>query len=250
MLLGLKKIVSPFVGILPLSLLMILFGSTLVARKKQTGGLVIIITGLAVVYFFSLFPVAALLLRPLQKHYSRYQPARSPASYVVVLGGWHKSNKRVPLSSQLSKDSLMRTVEAIIIYRQNPGSKLVLSGGEPKNDPVSNARMMAKLAVHLGVPWRDIILEERSKNTEDEARYIKHIVNAQCFVLVTSASHMLRAVELFKKQGLFPIPAPVNFLILNKIPLSLFPSVVALQSSEKSLHEYFGIIWAWLNRQI
>jgi len=55
---------------------------------------------------------------------------------------------------------------------------------------------------------------------------------------------------LFHEQSLFPVPAPVSFLILDKIPFSLFSSVVALRSSEKALHEYFGILWAWLNGQI
>jgi len=82
----------------------------------------------------------------------------------------------LPSAVSSVKISLIWVVEAILIYRQNLGSELILSGAAPQNDPFSNARMMAKMAVRLGVLGKDIILEERSRNTEEDARYSRKIV--------------------------------------------------------------------------
>jgi uncharacterized SAM-binding protein YcdF (DUF218 family) len=237
--------------ILPLCLLLIAAAFLLISRKKYRSGLNLGIVGVLFLYTFSLFPVAGLILRPLQFQYNQYQAGHSPAAqYVVVLGGWHKTRPHIPPSNQLSQDSLIRTVEAISIYHQNPGSKLLFSGGKPENDPKSNAKIMAEIAAHLGVPNSDMILEERPQDTKDEAKYIKETIQTDPFILVTSASHMPRAIMLFQKQNLTPIPAPVNYSLLEEIPFSLMPSAIALQSSEKALHEYLGILWAWLKRQI
>lgn len=250
MLAVLKFLISSLFNILPLVIVTISFALSLIYKKRHRSGISIGLIAILVLYLCSLFPVAGLLLQPLQTTHKRYQPSFESVRYVVVLGGWHKTNKLIPLSSQFSHDSLVRIVEAIIIYRQNPGSKLLLSGAPPKNENTSNAQKMADMAILLGVPNKDIILEEHPKNTAEEALFIKEKVRGEPFVLVTSASHMLRATQLLHKQNLSPVPAPVNFSILEEIPFSLIPSTIALQSSEKSLHEYLGMLWAWLRQQI
>jgi uncharacterized SAM-binding protein YcdF (DUF218 family) len=237
--------------IFPLSLLLIFFGAfTLIFKKKY--GIIFILAGLLLVYLFSLFPVAGLLLRPLQKHYTPYiNPPGSPrVEYIVVLGGWHKTNDSIPLSSQLGYDSLTRIIEAISLYHKNPGSRLILSGAQPDNDPVTNAEMMERMAVSLNVPLKDIILENRPKNTAEEAVMLKEKLLGKIFILVTSAAHMQRAMHLFHAHNLNPIPAPVNFLLLKHTPFSLEPSAIALQTSETAMHEHIGLLWAWLKEQM
>lgn len=246
---SLKSTISPFCHILPFFLIIILIGLLLLLKNHRIGGSLILLGSLSL-YLFSLFPIAGLLLLPLQTQYHRYQPNHPPIRYIVVLGGWHKTNNLVPLSSQISQDSLLRIIEAIIILRQNPGSRLLLSGTVPQDDSQSNASIMAHLAMQLGVPPQAILLEERPLDTKDEAKFIKETIQQAPFILVTSALHMHRAMQLFHKQGLSPIPAPVNYTILTNIPFSLIPDAIALQSSEKSIHEYLGIIWARIKRQI
>ena len=232
--------------ILPFCLVFILTGLILIYVKQYRKGTFFGLSGFFMLYLFSLFPIAWLLLHPLQTQYTQYTANHSPIQYVVVLGGYHKSNKHIPISNQLSTDSLTRIVEAIIIYRNNPGSKLLLSGGAPENDAITNAQMMALLAQKLGVPESAIILETRASNTEEEAYYLQETLRDFPFILVTSAAHMARAMGLFRKRNLHPQPAPVNFLFLQKIHFSLVPSPIALQNSDKALHEYIGSLWKWI----
>ncbi|WP_268907589.1 YdcF family protein [Desulfomarina profundi] len=156
----------------------------------------------------------------------------------------------MPLSSQLGDDSLKRLIEAIVIYNQNPGSKLILSGAPPEDDPVSNAEMMARLAEALNVPRSDIAVMPDPTNTMEEARLLKPLLSGKKFVLVTSAFHMTRALKLFTAQGLNPIPAPVDFKILSRVPFSLKPSAKALQTSQIAIHEYLGLAWAWIKKKL
>jgi uncharacterized SAM-binding protein YcdF (DUF218 family) len=127
-----------------------------------------------------------------------------------------------------------------------------LSGGRVF-DPVSNAEVMAGIAGELGVDRGDIIVESRPKDTHDEACIIKSIVGSAPFVLVTSASHMPRAMFLFKKIGMNPIPAPTRHRVKSNQSLSLgsfFPHADDLHKSETAVHEYLGIAWAKLKGQI
>ena len=64
------------------------------------------------------------------------------------------------------------------------------------------------MAEELGVDKADMVLEVESRDTKDHPLYVQHLVKKDPFILVTSAFHMPRAMKLFAKQGLAPIPAP------------------------------------------
>ncbi len=108
---------------------------------------------------------------------------------------------------------------------------------------------MSSIAQSIGVGASDIIVEPNPKDTKDEARIISDIVKDNPFVLVTSATHMKRAVALFEFYGLSPVPAPTYFRVKESGAYSLVPSVRSLEKSEAALHEYLGIIWASLMGQ-
>ncbi len=108
---------------------------------------------------------------------------------------------------------------------------------------------MANIAKSIGVDASDIIIESRPKDTKDEARIITDIVMDDPFVLVTSASHMKRAVALFKFHGVSPIPAPTDFQVKKPYIFTFKPSSRSLEKSESAIHEYLGIVWASLMGQ-
>jgi uncharacterized SAM-binding protein YcdF (DUF218 family) len=70
--------------------------------------------------------------------------------WIVVLGGGHTSDPKLPITSQISGNSLVRLVEGIRIYNGLPRSKLILSGGSPF-EKISNAQVLADVAVAIGV---------------------------------------------------------------------------------------------------
>jgi len=200
-------------------------------------------------FILSLGPVSQLIATPLEYEFPKYN--HQTVNHVIVLGGYHNSDERFPVSSLLSKTSLMRLSEGMRIYRMNPGAKLLLSGYKA-NDVISNAEAMAKVAHAFGIPKDDIIMADQPKDTAEEAahwaQYLnKNMVKGQHFALVTSAMHIPRSMYLFQNQGLQPIPAPTEFRTGGHHNLhwhSWLPNARSLTLFESAWHEYLGKLWA------
>ena len=217
--------------------------------------------GLIILTLFSYGIIGDKLLKPLERQYDTFEIKNTSAAanveeestikFVVVLGGGHSSDPELPLLSQIGRNSLVMLIEGIRIYRKCPGAKLILSGGSVF-DPVPEAEVMARVARGIGVPERDIILESKSKDTMDEARFIKPMVGNEPFVLVTTASHIPRSMALFRKLGMNPIPSPIDHHVSEEQGLSphyFFPSTGDLCNAEMAIHEYLGMFWAKIRGQ-
>lgn len=259
----LKKIISQFFFPMPL-IIYIIFAALFLLwfTKKQKAGKILATVGLSILVLFSYETVSNTLLRHLEERYGMSdifnvtKPSLSSKNnhirLIVVLGGGHTSDPNLPLTSQINHYSLVRLIEGIRIYRAIPDSKLLLSGGGGF-DPVSNARIMADIAIAIGVDEEDIIVESESKDTEDQAKIIKSFVNSGSFILVTSASHMPRSMALFRKLGMNPIPSATGHLVKTRQGLSpdtFFPSGEDIVKAENAFYEYLGLAWARLRGQI
>jgi len=249
-----KKITALLVYPLSLSLEILLFGLFLLwfTHKQKTGKIVTSI-GVFLLTLFSFGIISNTLLRPLEYKYTPLLSLEDMhhVKWVVVLGGGHTSDPQLPITNQLSDASTARLIEGIRLHNMLPESKLILSGGG--FDPVPNAKIMADVALSIGVDKEDLVLESLSKDTKDEAILIQKIVGKDQFILVTSASHMPRSVALFKKYGMHPIPAPTDYFVKKRqraSPAMFFPSASDLYKTERAFHEYLGLAWARLRGQI
>ncbi len=194
------------------------------------------VIGFLFYYVFSIVPVSDLLLRPLERTY----PPLSESDFqrtnkiVFLLGG--------PETDILRSNGLLKT------YRGQGFNKIkaeiIISGTDPLNPGESEANREKNFLINQGISPNNIILEDKSRNTFENAKDIKKIVGSKPFFLVTSAYHMPRAVEIFQKLGTNPIPAPTDFKTSRGYNvLDFFPSGSGLKKSGLALHEYFGIIF-------
>jgi len=107
------------------------------------------------------------------------------------------------------------------------------------------------LLVSLGVEEKDIIAENRSRDTFENALFVAKLVGTKKVCLITSAYHMRRAVYLFSKAGVKNlVPVPVDFKT-SKAPFTVykfFPTPYWLNISSKALKEYFGLLYYSLKR--
>lgn len=194
-------------------------------------------------------PFSASLLLPLESTHSKIELTSTSPKYIHVLGSGHTSNPRLPLSSEIGLVSLARLTEGVFIYKAHPNMKLIFSG-DGGNDPISNARKNSQMAIALGVNPADIILLESPKDTQEEVTEAKKIVKNQSLILVTSASHMVRASALFRKAGVEVIPAPTDFQAKGNDELWQFPSATGLERSEAAFHEYLGLAWEMIKERV
>lgn len=249
MLFTLKKYIGGMMLPLPLLLSLIALGLLLVWFSRfQKSGKIIITVGWLMLLLLSLQPVADGLLRPIENKYPTWQ-GKQKVEYVVVLGGGYTWDANWAPSSNLINNSLPRLNEGIRLWRANPGSKMIFTGAAAKTNPVSTAEAGARVAESLGVPRSAIITLDSPKDTEEEAAAVKQAIGDVPFLLVTSASHLPRAMVFFQQAGLHPLPAPANQLAINA-PLNLWeriiPSPAWLMHSDRAGYETLGRLWQWL----
>jgi uncharacterized SAM-binding protein YcdF (DUF218 family) len=259
----LKKLISGVfypvplcLGILAVGLLLLFF------TRRQRAGKRIVLAGVILLAALSYGTIPNIFLKQLEY---QYQPLYlteasgvtrddhlSSIKWIVVLGGGHVPDPKIPITSQISSASLVRLIEAVRLYKRIPGSKLIVSGGKIF-ELTSEAETMAGVATAIGVNHEDLILEEESKDTAGQALLIKSIVGDDKFVLVTSAAHIPRSVAMFKKLGMHPVPAPTGHFVNGRQgirPGTFFPGSRGLLKAECAFHEYLGYIWGKLRGQI
>jgi len=173
--------------------------------------------------------------------------------HILVLGGGHSSDPRMPATNQLSQEALGRLVEGVRLHQKHPGSILILSGYAGR-DPVSNAEVMFRAALILGVNARQMHILPEPRNTRQEAiAYHNRFGIHHPLILVTSASHMPRAMIWFRKAGLTPVPAPTNHMI-KKGPSAKIrwwvPATRFIELTDRAVYEYAGIVQALLARNM
>ena len=171
-------------------------------------------------------PVSNALLQPLESSYAKIDITKQKASYILLLGG----------------DFQARAYEAIRLHYLINDSKIITSGYPGLGKTKPEAEINAHKLMELGIKKEDILTQSEPKDTQEEAIMIKQMLGQSPFILVTSAYHMPRAMEIFKNEGLSPIPAPTNFLVKECSLLSM-PNGSALHHTEIAQHEYFGILW-------
>ncbi|MGB2079212.1 MAG: envelope biogenesis factor ElyC [Vibrio sp.] len=242
----LKKIFASILMPLPLLLVLGFIGLSLImfTFKRRTGCTLTLISLLGIL-LLSFQPVSTQLLLPTEREYHGFLPVEGPIDYVMVLGSGHVLDDDLPITSELSRSGLMRLAEGIRILRMYPEAKLILSG-YAQGSELSNARVMANIAISLGVQKSDVILLESTKDTGEEADQAANFIQDKPFVLVTSASHMQRALGEFKRNGLNPIPAPTNYLAQTNInqPWEKYtPKAKYLEQSERFWYEFLGRRW-------
>ena len=200
-------------------------------------------------YVFSI-PVTARCLMGLVETYpalTAQDIKTSPAQAIVVLGAGRYTAPEYA-GFALSPLALERLRYGAYLHRQT-GLPLVLSGGDPFNEGISEAALMQQ-ALLDDFQIHQAMIEHKSTTTAENAFFTKTLLDAQGInrvYLVTHASHMPRTVRMFKQAGVKVTPAPLHFLSLpsgnDRGLLAWLPSARGLERSNAALHELLGGVW-------
>ena len=118
--------------------------------------------------------------------------------------------------------------------------QLVVSGWGG-SDAVPQAQVMANAAIELGVKPEQIIQFPLAKDTLEEAQFLKWEIGDRPFRLVTSATHLPRAMMIFHQAGMHPQAAPADFIARGGYWWQL--DARNLLASQRAIHEYVGQTW-------
>ncbi len=207
------------------------------------------VAGLGLLYLCTLDPVANALLRPLERAYRGLDDTHLPQGIagIAVLGSTYTPRPGVPITGALNAEGLQRAAEGVRLAKRYGDVRLVLSGGTPSDsDSTPSARGYEVFARDMGIDPASIVVLDQSLNTADEARALSKLFGRAPFLLVTSATHMKRAMLLFQPYSdARPIAAPTSQHLggTSRGPFGpLMPRIENLNDVQSCLHEYLGIL--------
>lgn len=173
----------------------------------------------ALTFVFYLLCTSVVAERTLGWLEQAYLPPAEPAGDVIIMlgGGAMPDSPDVDGVGALCASPANRLLTAVRLQRKL-GVPILLSGGQVYEDTGAEAKIARRILIDLGVPEEQILVETRSINTTQNARYSAEILRAQGLtqpILVTSAFHMKRAVLNFEKQGIDVVPYPADYQVTH-----------------------------------
>lgn len=225
-------------------------------HREARGRLVLLGIPLLWLLLLSTPAVAHLAVGSLEWQYAPLEAPPEDVDHVVVLSGSIRPPGPGRTKPEPDEDTLQRCLHALELYRRRP-CRLVLSGGhcDPACPEVSNAAVMRDFFRQHGIPEADLVLEESSRTTHENAvgcREVLEPLGVRRVVLVTEAAHMYRSVLSFRRQGFDVTAAPCNYH-LRRFGWSLhsfLPEPGAAANSQGVCHEWLGTLWYWWNERI
>ncbi|WP_223815831.1 YdcF family protein [Adhaeribacter rhizoryzae] len=143
-----------------------------------------------------------------------------------------------------------RLLHTVMLYKKGYINKVLVTGGSGalRKTYTSEAQAVKNLLLLSGVPAADILLEDKSRNTYENAQYTKKMLaqypSLQRFIVITSAFHMRRSTGCFIKAGVAHDVFPSDFNSTDRRlrPEAFIPDESALAGWHKLLHEISGFI--------
>lgn len=219
----------------------------LLAWRRWRGGLAMIGLALTSLWLLATPAVSDFLQTGLEDRFPPLALEQVPrADAIVVLGGGIRPPHRNDPLPNLGR-AADRYWHAARLWHAGKAPEILISGGALpwRNSVESEAESAVRLLAELGVPARGIVLEPRSLNTRQNARFSADLLrarDARRILLVTSALHMRRALARFRSTGLEVIPVAADHEA-GESPtgiLAWLPDSDALDGSRRALKEYLG----------
>lgn len=175
-------------------------------------------TGLivAIAYYIGLAVLLCFMLIILIKSKS----TATNQSVIIVLGCKVKGDK--------PSLSLVKRVDAAYAFlTENESAVAVLSGGQGADESISEARCMYNMLTEKGIDKKRLILEDKSKTTDENIRFSARLINTDSVAIATSEYHQLRAKRICERYGLraYAKSSPTKPIIL---PTFLLREVMAM----------------------
>lgn len=209
-----------------------------------------LVAALAVALFLGVGcgPIPALLASDLQESYpATIAVEQAQATAIVLLsGGTELATDGRAQSVEVGPLAFGRVVKALQLYREckqvDSVCIVLITGGDPAHHGMTEAAVYGAVLRQSGVDPADLVLEERSFNTFQNAEYTAPLLQSRKVdqvLLVTSGVHLRRSLLYFAHFGVVArpvrgdhvsaatrfLPVSNNFLIMDLV-----------------LHEYAGLV--------
>ena len=167
----------------------------------------------------------------------------------IVNSRWYQSD--------LSKDfpnhhwfGNFRALKAIQLYKNNK-VKRILVGNDVHYPKIKAGLLLKDFAVGQGVDPAEFIIYGDVYQSIDEAKGIKPYINGnERVVLISTASHLRRAIALFNKQGIYPDSLSTNKVISSFEIKNLIPNSQSFRLLEVYFYEVIGYLGYYIKGEL
>jgi uncharacterized SAM-binding protein YcdF (DUF218 family) len=219
-------------------------------RRESRGRLAVVTIAFVALTLPSIPAVSHLALGSLEWQYPPAEGRPAGADAIVVLSAGVIPPDPGGGPAELDEDSIRRCLYAARLYHQGEPCPVLVSGGkvDPESPAPPCAELMRDFLVQLGVRPSDILVEDTSRTTYENAVESARLLRRHRLdraVLVTDAVDMFRAVACFRKQGLEVAPAACHYRAarLEGSVFDLLPSPGAARGCQRAWHEWLGAAW-------
>jgi uncharacterized SAM-binding protein YcdF (DUF218 family) len=190
---------------------------------------------------------SVLLIKNLEDKYpvvSLQSEAWKKTDAIVVLACNYFEDDDLPFVSRWPNCSLQRNLHAALMYQIHPMPIYLAGGVLGKKDKYSQASHNKAFFESMGIDSTDIFITPIGFNTETEVAALAPQLKGKKISLVTSASHLPRAVKYFEENAIEVLPIPVEHLSRKHVePVIDLPNASSLYRSERAIHEYLGLFY-------
>ena len=245
----LSKLLAFFTYASNLIALLGLAGLVLTRTRFSRAGWRLTAGSLVLIGLLGFLPLGTALSLPLENRFPQWDSTGVAPAGIIVLGGAILANKLATRGEVGINEAGERIIAVPALAKQYPAARIIYSGGEAGLfvRRGNEAGVVAELFESLGVPASRLTLEDRSRNTIENAIYSKALAQpkpGERWLLVTSALHMPRAIGAFRQAGFAVEAYPVDYQTNGwSDMLDVIGGISGgLSHTDSALHEWIGLI--------
>ncbi len=235
----------------PTALLVELACAGLLLGARRLAGRVLLVLGVGGLTACLVLPVDGWAIRPLEDRFPAVTVPPAHVDGIVVLGGSIDELTSLDRGTPTLNWAANRLTSFVALARQYPDARLVFTGGSGAVEQglATEAQFARTLFEQLGLPPGRVMFESKSRTTWEnavDAHALAQPKPGETWVLLTSASHMPRAVGAFRAAGWTVLSWPVGYRSRDRVT-GIAPSLGnKLSVLDWAGHEWEGLLAYWL----
>src|SRR5256885_2410771 len=227
-------------------------GIVLMGTRFAQAGRRLAVASMLLIAIAGLSPLGNAIILPLEERFPPWNALRGAPTGIISLGGAFDTVVS-PARGEVALNEAAERLTAIAeLARRFPHARIVFSGGSGRliYGGATEAELAARLFESFGIAKERIILEGKSRDTEENARFTKELLQPKLgerWLLVTSAHHMPRSVGVFRAAG-FPVEAfPVDYRTRGAADILRPFSTLGdgLRRTDTAAREWVGLVVYW-----
>jgi uncharacterized SAM-binding protein YcdF (DUF218 family) len=231
----------------PLVWILILFIVVLITKNEKRKRLLFKIAVIALFFFTNPFIIRKCIAWYEAKPVSMQTLPKYNAG--ILLGGMVSYNKYD--DQGYFNPAADRFIQTALLYKTGHINNIIIAAGNgyiTKNN-FREALFIKERLVQIGIPSEKIFTDTSSRNTLENARFSKKIIDSfriqGPYLLISSAMHLPRAQMVFKKAGVDAVLYPCDFgskeIMNNFFQDYILPSSLALNHWDNLIKEIIGM---------